>query len=108
MLDETLAFAFCYQSLQKNVDLSSRGSVPVSPCRYACCVCAKARNEVLRLLRQRKLLNSREIGRNLNPSGFPRISFTVMKAFALMIFHTKGWPVRIQVCVCVREEKGRE
>ena len=109
MLDQILAFTFCYQSLQKNVDLSSRGSVPMSPCRYACCLCAKARNEVLGLLRQTKLSNSRETGRNSNPSVFTRISFIVMKAFALMIFHTKGWSVRIHECtrVSVREERGR-
>lgn len=109
MLDQILAFTFCYRSLQKNVDLSSRGSAPMSPCRYASCLGAKARNEVLGLLRQRKLLNSRETGRNWNPRVFTRISFIVMKAFALMIFHTKGWPVRRHKCadVCVREVRGR-
>lgn len=79
----------------------------MSPCRYACCLCAKARNEVLGLLRQRKLLNSRETGRHSNHSVFTRISSIVMKAFVLMVFHTKGWPVRIHKCACVREEWGR-
>lgn len=70
----------------------------MSPCRYACCTCAKARNKVLGLSRQRELLNSREIGRDSNPSVLTRISFIVMEA--LMIFCTKGWLGRICQCAC--------
>lgn len=107
MLDQILAFTFCYQSLQKNVDLSSRGSVPMSPCRYACCLCAKARNEVLGLLRQRKLLNSTEIGRNLNPSVFTRIFFHSNEGFCINDFSHKGVASQdTRVCMCVR--KGGE
>lgn len=71
----------------------------MSPFRYACCPCAKARNEVLGLSRQRKRLNLSEIGRDSNPSVLTRISFIVMEA--LMIFHTKGWLGRICQCACV-------
>lgn len=80
--------------------------MPMSPCRYACCL--GARNKVLGLLRQRKLLSSREIGR-WNPSVFTGISFILMKAFALMVFHTKGWPGRYtSVHACVQARKGAE
>lgn len=109
MLDQILAFTFHYRSLQRNVYLSGRGFVPMSPCRYACCLGAKARNKVLGLLRQRKLLSSREIGRRWNPSVFTGISFILMKAFALMVFHTKGWPGRYtSVHACVQGRRGAE
>lgn len=63
----------------------------MSPCRYS--VLSIPKPEIgLGLLRQRKLSSSRESGRSLNPGVFTGTGFILTKAFALMLFHTNGWP----------------
>lgn len=82
--------------------------MPMSPCRYTCCPCVKTRNEVLGLLRQRKLLNSQETGRSSNPSVFTRISFIGMKAKSFDDFSQEGvasQDTRVCLCVCKGGER---
>jgi len=102
MLDQILAFTFHYRSLQKNVYLNSRGSVLMSPCRYACCLCAKARNEILGLLRQRKLLNSRKLEETQILVFLLEFLYS-KEGFCINDFSHKGvasQDTRVCVCVC--------